>query len=278
MSKIEWTDKTWNPMTGCTKYSAGCENCYAEKMAKRLQAMGSPHYVAGFNFVMHYDALEKPLEWKKPCKIFVCSMSDIFHEQGDIDFLIDIFETMIKTPRHTYQILTKRTDKFEDIIPDIDSLFRDNMWLGVTVEGFDYTDRIDKLRGIHAAKTKFISFEPLLDDVGEIDLEDIDWVIVGGESGSNARPMREEWVINIRDQCIAQNVPFLFKQWGGKNKKKAGRLLEGREWNEYPATRLDDRENIGYTLPLLWSNKQSPKEVQRLKEEEELEKLLNQKV
>ncbi len=231
VSKIEWTESTWNPVTGCTKISQGCKNCYAERMATRLQAMGQHNYRNGFKLTCHSRSLSLPLNWKKPQMIFVNSMSDLFHEKVPIDFILDVFDVMEKTPHHQYQILTKRAErlaKLSDILP-----WRENIWMGVTVEAADYKHRIDYLRQT-AARVKFLSLEPLLGNLGTLDLEGIDWVIVGGESGIGARPMEAEWVTDIRDQCLNANVPFFFKQWGGKNKKKAGRELHGRTWDEMP--------------------------------------------
>ena len=237
-SKIEWTEATWNPSVGCDKISAGCKNCYAETMAKRLKAMGSPGYENGFKFRILPDRVEMPLRMKKPTKFFVNSMSDLFHEKMPFDFLDSVFDTIRQTPRHTYQILTKRDDiltkYFETrIVPD-------NVWLGVSVENREQTKRIDALRNI-AAKIRFLSIEPLLAAVGEIDLKGIHWVIVGGESGPKARPMKSEWAIDIQRQCDKQEVSFFFKQWGTwgadgqrRSKKANGRILLGKEWNEKP--------------------------------------------
>jgi len=230
-SKIEWTESTWNPVTGCTKISAGCLNCYAERMAKRLKAMGQENYRNGFKPTCHPHVLEMPLRWKKPQMIFVNSMSDLFHEQVPEEFIFDIFDVMNKASQHQFQILTKRTERLSKLAPSL--RWAENIWMGVTVESADYKGRIDYLR-YTSAHIKFLSLEPLLDDLGRLDLNGIDWVIVGGESGPGARPMQIEWVRNIRKQCISQDVPFFFKQWGGTNKKKAGRTLDGKEWNRMP--------------------------------------------
>lgn len=239
MSKIEWTEATWNPSVGCDKTTAGCLNCYAEVMAKRLKAMGAPGYEDGFKFKVIPSRLESPLRVKKPTKFFVNSMSDLFHEEMPFEFLDAVFETIRKTPQHTYQILTKR----ETVL---DEYFRNrevpkNVWLGVTVEAKHTKKRMDVLRRIDA-KIRFLSIEPLLNDIGELDLSDIHWVIVGGESGPRARPMKPEWAENIQRQCSDQNVAFFFKQWGTwgddgqrRSKKANGRLLLGREWNQEPA-------------------------------------------
>ena len=230
-SKIEWTESTWNPVTGCTKISTGCKNCYAERMAKRLQAMGQFNYRNGFKLTCHRHVLDLPLNWKKPQMIFVNSMSDLFHEQVPKDFILKVFATMNKASQHTFQILTKRAERLEDLSASLP--WSENIWMGVTVEGSDYKGRIDSLRRT-GAYIKFLSLEPLLGDVGALDLEGIDWVIVGGESGPKARPIKSSWVRNIREQCKDQGVSFFFKQWGGVNKKKTGRTLDGRTWDELP--------------------------------------------
>lgn len=237
-SNIEWTESTWNPSIGCTKISAGCKFCYAEVMANRLQAMGIEDYKDAFEFKMMPNRLDMPFKIKKPTKFFVNSMSDLFHEKMSYDFLDSVFDVITKTPRHTYQILTKREDVLKDYF-----LIRsvpDNVWLGVTVESAGFKNRIDILREI-PAKTRFLSIEPLIDDVGELNLKDIHWVIVGGESGFKARPMKPEWAISIQNQCDEQEVSFFFKQWGTwgadgikRNKKANGRILLGQEWNEEP--------------------------------------------
>ena len=230
-SKIEWTESTWNPVTGCTKISNGCKNCYAERMAKRLQAMGQPNYRKGFKLTCHQHVLDLPLHWKKPQMIFVNSMSDLFHKQVPKDFILKIFDTMNKASRHTFQILTKRATHLEDLSSSLP--WSENIWMGVTVENSDYKERINSLRRT-GAYIKFLSLEPLLGDVGVLNLEGIDWVIVGGESGPKARPIKARWVHDIQEQCKEQNVSFFFKQWGGINKKKNGRLLDGQTWDELP--------------------------------------------
>jgi protein gp37 len=231
-SSIEWTESTWNPLTGCTKVSPGCKHCYAERMAKRLHAMGQPNYVNGFKLTLHPQALEIPLSWKKPQVIFVNSMSDLFHKDVSIEFIQQVFDVMRRADWHTFQVLTKRAERLHEIDPQID--WPANVWMGVSVENQDYTYRIEHLRQTHA-KTKFLSLEPLLGPLPRLKLRGINWVIVGGESGPGARPMAEEWVIDIRDQCRARRVPFFFKQWGGVQKKRAGRSLQGEIWNEMPA-------------------------------------------
>jgi protein gp37 len=230
-STIEWTESTWNPVTGCTKISPGCKNCYAERMALRLQAMGSPQYKNGFTLTMHFNSLSLPLHWKKPQKIFVNSMSDLFHDQVTDCFIMSVFDTIKSASWHNYQILTKRSERLVHLAPTVK--WTDNTWMGVTVESADYIFRIEHLKRVNS-RIRFISFEPLLGPIRNVDFTGIDWVIVGGESGPYARPLDSSWVITLRDQCTEQGVPFFFKQWGGFNKKKAGRMLEGRIWNEMP--------------------------------------------
>lgn len=230
-SHIEWTQATWNPVTGCSKISIGCKNCYAEKFALRLQAMGHPHYINGFKVTLHPDALTIPLHWQKPRIIFVNSMSDLFHEDIPIGFIQKVFEVMTTADWHIYQVLTKRSQRMLKLSPQLP--WTPNIWLGVTVETQEYIYRIEHLKKT-PAHIKFISFEPLLSDMPTLDLDGINWVIVGGESGSGARPMKPEWVINILNQCKSKNIPFFFKQWGGKNKKKAGRTLLGKTWDQMP--------------------------------------------
>lgn len=230
-SKIEWTEATWNPITGCNKVSPGCKNCYAERMAKRLKAMGQSNYKNGFQVTLHEHMLSRPLQWKTPQTIFVNSMSDLFHENVPFTFVADVFNIMTKASWHNFQILTKRSNRLLELSESLN--WPPNVWMGVSVENSDYTYRIEHLRQ-SAATTKFLSLEPLLGPLNNLNLNGIDWVIVGGESGPKARPMKQEWVIQIRDQCLDANVPFFFKQWGGKNKKKAGRQLEGRTWSQMP--------------------------------------------
>jgi len=230
-SSIEWTGSTWNPVTGCTKISAGCKNCYAERMAKRLQTMGQSHYAKGFTVACHAQALDLPLRWKAPRMIFVNSMSDLFHDAIPLDFLQEIFRVMRQANQHVFQVLTKRAERLAELAPILN--WPENTWMGVTVERSDYKWRIDLLR-TSGAPLKFISVEPLLDDLGELDLTEVDWVIAGGESGPRARPMRVEWVRAIRDQCLQRHVAFFFKQWGGFHRKKAGRILDGRIWDQMP--------------------------------------------
>ena len=230
-SSIEWTECTWNPVTGCTKVSPGCKNCYAERMAFRLKKMGQRNYRNGFNLTVHEHILSRPLSWKKPQTIFVNSMSDLFHKDVPENFILKTFDVMTEAEWHIFQVLTKRSERLLKINALID--WPRNVWMGVSVENKDYTYRIDSLRQTGAA-IKFLSLEPLLGPLQELNLKAIDWVIVGGESGPKARPMELQWVTEIRDQCLSANVPFFFKQWGGVNKKKSGRLLDGRTWDEVP--------------------------------------------
>lgn len=228
---IEWTGSTWNPVTGCTKLSAGCQHCYAERMAKRLQAMGQANYANGFHVTLQPHMVELPLRWKKPQGVFVNSMSDLFHEDVPLSYVKKIFDIMRRGHWHRFQVLTKRSERLAAL--DSQLTWIRNIWMGVTVEAEAYRTRIDDLRST-GAHLKFLSLEPLIGPLPDLDLDGIDWVIVGGESGPKARPMKEEWVTDIRDQCRRARVPFFFKQWGGANKKKAGRLLEGRTWDEMP--------------------------------------------
>jgi protein gp37 len=230
-SSIEWTESTWNPLTGCTKISPGCKHCYAERLAGRLQAMGNPNYYNGFELTLHEHVLELPLAWKKARTIFVNSMSDLFHCDVPTEFVLRVFDTMRRADWHQFQVLTKRSDRLLELDPLID--WPPNVWMGVSVENDKYAYRANDLRCTRA-RTKFLSVEPLLGPVPSLTLEGIDWVIVGGESGPGARPLRKEWVVSVRDKCLAAKVPFFFKQWGGVNKKKAGRDLDDRTWDETP--------------------------------------------
>ncbi len=234
-SSIEWTESTWNPLTGCSKISPGCQHCYAERMARRLQAMGHPHYTNGFRLTLHEHALELPLRWRKPQTIFVNSMSDLFHKDVPLEFIQRVFDVMRRAHWHRFQVLTKRAERLAELSASV--TWPGNIWMGVSVENQRYISRIDCLRKTGAA-IKFLSLEPLLGPLPGLDLQGIDWVIVGGESGPGARPVQESWVLTIRDQCRRAGVPFFFKQWGGVNKKKAGRELRGRIWNEMPAAGL----------------------------------------
>lgn len=231
-TKIEWTEKTWNPVTGCTKISAGCEHCYAEVMARRLCAMGNPKYRNGFKSTTHSDDLIEPIRWKTSSTIFVCSMSDLFHKDVPFDFIDKVMGVIRETPRHNYQILTKRAERMAEYFAS--RQIPKNAWIGVTVESQATKFRLECLRDLKAS-VKFISCEPLLEDLGKLDLAGIDWIIVGGESGTQARPMKEEWVLNIKEQADAKHIPFFFKQWGTwgvdgikRNKKVNGKLLQGK--------------------------------------------------
>ncbi len=233
-SAIEWTESTWNPVTGCTKISLGCRNCYAERMALRLQAMGQRNYARGFRVTIHPHALRLPLKWKKPRMVFVNSMSDLFHEQVPVGFVEQVFRVMHQADWHEYQILTKRSERLLDLEGIV--AWAPHIWMGVTVESREYTFRIEHLRQTGAA-IKFLSLEPLLGPIPDLDLEGIDWVVVGGESGPGARPMGREWARDVRDQCCRAGVPFFFKQWGGTDKKKSGRVLDSRTWDQMPQVR-----------------------------------------
>jgi len=232
-SSIEWTEATWNPLTGCTKISHGCSNCYAERLAKRLKAMGNPNYSRGFQVTMHPDSLELPLRWKKPSTIFVNSMSDLFHEDIPDDFIFQVFRVMGKAYWHQFQILTKRSARLHALNHSLQ--WTPNIWMGVSVESEDCSYRVNHLQSTDAY-LKFLSLEPLLGNIHNLNLDNIDWVIVGGESGPKSRPLENSWVINIRNQCVEEDVPFFFKQWGGVNRQKTGRILEGRVWDEMPLT------------------------------------------
>ncbi len=237
-TKIEWTDRTWNPVTGCTKKSEGCAHCYAEIMARRLKAMGQRKYQNQFKPTTHEDALNEPLEWHKGYNIFVCSMGDLFHEDVPFEFIDKVMDVIWKTPHHRYQILTKRAERMAEYFKNRE--VPRNAWLGVTVEVQRTKFRIDYLRNL-SATIKFLSCEPLLEDLGEMNLEGVDWVIVGGESGFSARPMKEEWVLNIKSQVEKNGIPFFFKQWGTwgqdgvkRNKHTNGKLLQGQIVQQMP--------------------------------------------
>ena len=237
-TKIEWTDKTWNPITGCTKISSGCANCYAEVMSRRLQAMRQEKYINGFTLTMHEDVLDEPKQWKKPHNIFVCSMSDLFHKDVPFTFIDKVVKTISDTPHHKYQILTKRADRMSEYF--ISHPIPQNAWLGVTVDMATSKERIDYLR-LLPAKIKFLSCEPLLEDLGEMNLSGIDWIIVGGESGTRARPMKEEWALNIMKQTEELGAAFFFKQWGAwgsdgikRSKKTNGKMIMGKIYQKMP--------------------------------------------
>lgn len=243
-SAIEWTEATWNPTTGCDRISAGCDNCYALTLAKRLKAMGSAKYQRdgdprtsgpGFDVALHPDALEVPRRWREPRTVFVNSMSDLFHARVPLDYVQRVFAVMRETPRHTYQILTKRAARLARLAPRLD--WPTNVWMGVSVEDDSQRERIDHLLEVPAA-VRFISAEPLLGPLSDLELTEIDWVIAGGESGQGCRPIERAWVAELRDQCVQSGTAFFFKQWGGRTPKAGGRLLEGRTWDEMPRPRL----------------------------------------
>ncbi len=230
-SAIEWTDATWNPVTGCTKVSPGCKNCYAERLAARLRAMGNTRYQNGFRVTLHPDLLTLPLRWRQPRRIFVNSMSDLFHEAVPETFIHRAFEMMVRADWHIFQILTKRSERLAALASHLP--WTPNIWQGVSVESARYTNRIKHLRTVPAA-VRFLSVEPLLGSIPALPLDDIDWVIVGGESGPGRRPMAAAWAREIRDQCIEAGVPFFFKQWGGRTPKAGGRVLDRKTWDEMP--------------------------------------------
>jgi protein gp37 len=230
-STIEWTDATWNPVTGCTKISPGCKHCYAERMAKRLKMMGQTNYRNGFEMTLQPHMLELPLKWKTPKRIFVNSMSDLFHTDVPLSYIENVFAVMRQAHWHQYQVLTKRSERLLEFSPRL--VWSPHIWMGVSVENSNYVGRIDDLRKTKA-HVKFLSLEPLLGPLNKLNLRGIDWAIVGGESGPGARPIDVAWVTDIRDQCLRAGVAFFFKQWGGVQKKKTGRVLEGRTWNEMP--------------------------------------------
>jgi len=236
-SSIEWTESTWNPVTGCTKVSPGCKHCYAERIADRLQAMGQRNYRNGFKLTLQPHMLNLPLQWRKPQRIFVNSMSDLFHKDVPVSYLLQVFEVMRRAYWHKFQVLTKRSDNLSELDPLI--AWPANVWMGVSVEDEEYTWRIKDLKK-SGARTKFLSIEPLLGPLVALDLSGIDWVIVGGESGPGARPIQRKWVVDIRRQCRQAGVPFFFKQWGGVNKKRTGRELDGRTYDEMLASLEDD--------------------------------------
>lgn len=230
-SSIEWTQMTWNPTTGCTKISAGCKHCYAEVLSKRLMAMGQEKYKNNFKLTIHPKTLLIPFTWNKPRIVFVNSMSDLFHDKVPLSYIKQVFEVMNNCPEHQFQVLTKRAKRLSEISNEL--TWSKNIWMGVSVEDDRVTERVDYLRNT-GAYIKFLSIEPLIGSVGEINLNEIDWVIVGGESGFKSREIKEEWVLDIKRQCKSKKVAFFFKQWGGKNKKASGRLLGGKTYDEYP--------------------------------------------
>jgi protein gp37 len=228
---IEWTQATWNPVTGCTKVSEGCRNCYAERLAERLRRMGNPKYRNGFGVTLHPDSLGLPEKWTRPRMVFVDSMGDLFHEDVPAEFILRVVSTMAHTPQHTYQVLTKRSERLAEISQRV--RWPQNVWIGVSVESADHLARIEVLKAVNAS-IRFVSFEPLLGPIPTSDLSKVDWAIVGGESGPGARPVSGDWVRGLRDQCIEARVAFFFKQWGGVRRTVAGRILDGRTWDEVP--------------------------------------------
>lgn len=232
-SHIEWTDMTWNPVTGCTKISQGCKHCYAERLAHRLHAMGLERYRNDFKVTLHRDLIDLPFSWKKPRMIFVNSMSDLFHEDVPLEFIKAVFKTMEQTPQHIYQVLTKRSERLRKIAEWLN--WPANVWMGVSVEDYRVIKRIDDLVAT-PARIKFLSCEPLIGPLDNLPLSGVDWVIVGGESGPKARPMEREWVISILEQCRTNDIAFFFKQWGGTRKSRTGRKLRGKTYDEFPAT------------------------------------------
>ncbi|MCB0377329.1 MAG: phage Gp37/Gp68 family protein [Bdellovibrionales bacterium] len=232
-SSIEWTETTWNPLSGCNKISPGCKNCYAERMSFRLKAMGVKRYKNGFSLTLHEEAIKEPYKWKKPRIVFVNSMSDLFHKDVPVDFIKKVFKAMEENPQHQFQVLTKRAERLEQLANQLP--WPPNIWMGVSVENQKYTSRIKHLTKV-PAKVRFLSIEPLIGPIKKLPLRGIHWVIVGGESGPGARPIEKEWVRDIRDRCIDRDVPFFFKQWGGVRKHTTGRRLDRRLWNEMPST------------------------------------------
>lgn len=244
-SSIEWTEATWNPLTGCTKISPGCKHCYAERMSMRLKAMGQRNYRNGFDLTLHEHMLALPLRWKSPLLVFVNSMSDLFQDGVPLDYIERVFTTMRSADWHLFQVLTKRSKRLAEISPTLN--WPENVWMGVSVESQKYTFRIDDLRRTKA-KVKFLSLEPLLGPLKDLNLKGIDWVIVGGESGPGSRPMKREWVTDIRDQCESAGVPFFFKQWGGPNKKRTGRELDGNTYDALPARPTPLKRNPEFAI------------------------------
>ncbi len=235
-SRIEWTGHTWNPVTGCDKFSAGCEHCYAERMARRLKAMGVDKYRDGFKVRLHRETLEEPLKWKKPQMIFVNSMSDLFHDEVPLEFIQDIFDVMKRCDHHIFQVLTKRSKRLKRLHKKL--CWPKNVWMGVSVESKEYNFRSNDLCQT-GAQTKFLSLEPLIGPVTGLDLGGIDWAVVGGESGPGARPIEQDWVLEIKEMCRTHKTAFFFKQWGGPNKKKTGRKLLRKHWDEMPPSYED---------------------------------------
>ncbi len=247
-SKIEWTEMTWNPVTGCSKVSEGCRHCYAERLAKRLRAMGNARYAAGFKVTLHDDLLDLPRRFRDPRIIFVNSMSDLFHEKVPFAFIHRVFQTMQACPQHTFQVLTKRSKRLADLAPQLP--WPPHVWIGVSIEDERVLHRVDHLRCV-PAPIRFLSCEPLIGPLDELSLEGISWMIVGGESGPGARQMRKAWVESIRRQCLRAKVPFFFKQWGGVRKHLTGRELNGRTYDEMPPAAHESNRISGQTVPLI---------------------------
>ena len=241
-TNIEWTDATWNPVTGCTKISPGCDRCYAERFSERFRGTPNHPFESGFDLTLRPERLDHPLRWRAPRMIFVNSMSDLFHKEIPNEFISRVFDTMEAASWHTFQVLTKRSSLMRDFLRQRYGAQRGprHMWFGVSVEDGARTSRIRHLREAPAG-VRFLSIEPLIGPVGKLDLSEIDWVIVGGESGPRARPMNEEWALEVRDQCVQADIPFFFKQWGGHTPKTKGRVLDGKEWNQFPSLRNDQK-------------------------------------
>jgi protein gp37 len=241
-SRIEWTDTTWNPVTGCTKISAGCDNCYAARFSERFRGVAGHPFETGFDLTLRPERLTQPLDWKQPRMIFVNSMSDLFHKDIPPTYIAAVFDTMEKADWHIYQVLTKRSSLLRKFVNARYSAAKapGHIWLGVSVENAQAASRVAHLRKANAT-VRFLSVEPLIAPVGKLDLQGIDWLIAGGESGPGARTMKPEWVLDVRDQCVASGVAFFFKQWGGRSPKSGGRLLQGREWNQFPKRRRTSR-------------------------------------
>lgn len=240
-SHIEWTDATWNPVTGCTKVSPGCKFCYAERFAKRLKHMGKARYAEGFKLTTHDDLVTLPLRWKAPRMVFVNSMSDLFHPDVPVEFIRRVFQTMVEADRHIFQVLTKRSERLAEIASELP--WPKNVWMGVSIENMTYASRADDLRTV-PAEVRFLSCEPLLGSLQDLDISEIHWLIAGGESGQKFRPVQPQWIEELRDKCNDKGVAFFFKQWGGRNKKATGRLLDGRTWDEMPSGALISRASV----------------------------------
>jgi protein gp37 len=235
-STIEWTEATWNPITGCTKVSPGCAHCYAERFAERWRGIPGHPYEQGFDLRLWEERLDLPLRWRRPRLVFVNSMSDLFHENVPLEFIQRIFDVMRRANRHTFQVLTKRHERLAELASQLP--WPQNVWIGVSIENDRWVERADSLRELREAAVRFVSAEPLLGPLNELDLTGVDWLIAGGESGPSPRPVQEEWVLDLRDRCVAAGIPFFFKQWGGVHPKVGGRLLRKREWSEFPAGAL----------------------------------------